>query len=110
LPRRFRNAAIASRDTASPGQNNVAEVQPSVIERFFSHTTLGQNALAESTSVNPAQGAAIAEPATASQAANAAATTFQVRIVYTFWNAVAQTLPDALLAGRASFILRGSLR
>ncbi len=37
-------------------------VQPSVISRFFSHSTLPQKALAESTSPNPAHGAAKADP------------------------------------------------
>ena len=60
-PKRFMNAAICSRLTVSVGQNSVGVAQPSVIERFFSHSTFGQKPLAESTSVKPAQGAALDE-------------------------------------------------
>jgi hypothetical protein len=48
------NAAIESRVTASLGQYSVVAVHPSVIARFFSHSTLGQNPDAAATSVNPA--------------------------------------------------------
>jgi len=40
------NAAIARRVTLSVGQYSVVEVQPVVMLRFFSHSTLGQNGLA----------------------------------------------------------------
>ena len=58
LPTRFMNAAMASRLTGSVGQYSVAEVQPVVTARFFSHSTFGQNGLVLSTSVKPAQGSA----------------------------------------------------
>ena len=56
VPSRFMNAAIARRLTTPVGQYSVVDVQPTVTPRFFTHSTLEQNALAESTSVKPAQG------------------------------------------------------
>ena len=52
------NAAIASRVTSSLGQYTVADVQPSVMLRFFTHSTFGQKAgrsVDRRTSVKPAQ-------------------------------------------------------
>jgi hypothetical protein len=47
-------------------------VQPSVIERFFSHATFAQNPSADATSVKPAQGAASAGDATIASSAGIA--------------------------------------
>jgi hypothetical protein len=80
------NAAIARRLTASVGQYSVVDVQPVVIARFFSHSTFGQNALALSTSVKPAQAAADAvgaPPIVAVAIARAAAQFRSCRIVAT---------------------------
>jgi hypothetical protein len=54
------NAAIARRLTGASGQYAVA-AHPAVTLRFFTHSTLGQNGLALSTSVKPAQGTAPAD-------------------------------------------------
>jgi hypothetical protein len=68
------NAAIATRETGSFGQYSVADVHPSVMARFFSHSTFGQNPLELKTSVKPTQLCAAALPlaATAISVAEAA--------------------------------------
>ena len=72
VPSRFMNAAIASRLTGSVGQYSVADVQPVVTARFFSHSTFGQNVLVSSTSVKPAHGSASANGAASSATADSA--------------------------------------
>ncbi len=73
LAMRFKNAAMAKRDTASFGQNRAVapppalNAQPSVISRFFSHSTFAQNGLVSSTSLKPAHGAPAADPAEVSR-------------------------------------------
>ena len=68
--KRCRNAAIESRVTASFGQYALVDVHPSVIARFLTHSTLGQNGLPASTSAKPAQGTAMAADGIATQAAS----------------------------------------
>ena len=66
------NNAICARLTLSPGQYSVADVQPSVICRFFSHSMFGQNESAAGTSVKPTQLWARAGPAPSRNAARPA--------------------------------------
>src|SRR4029453_14171631 len=56
LPILLLNAPMAPRVTGSAGQYSVpGTLHPSVMLRFFSHSTLGQNGSDARTSVNPTQ-------------------------------------------------------
>ena len=61
------NTAMESRVTGSFGQYKVDDVHPSVMPRFFNHSTFGQKGDDDATSVKPTQDCACASVGMASQ-------------------------------------------